>query len=545
MIDPIKHYSIQNVPNIFDEEAMTVLELCGRLGFKTNEIIKKLNKHCISIGDLTKAIKNIDNHMQGIAETLGELAVEPLGFATPQMFGATGDGVADDTQAIKAAIQSLSDHNAVLYFPPGTYLVSEDINLKSNMTVKGAGESSVIRRAGNNLENYRVFRCVELTNVYISDLAIHGDKMDHIGTSGEWGMCISLEGSMNVNIERCYLHDGWGDGVYIGSYGDTYKRCDYVNIRDCHIVGNRRNGISVINVSGLIIDGCLISTTKDTEPGAGIDFEPNNNLENILDVKVTNCTFTGNEKDILFADTAGKSLFNASVLISGCVFQSKVGLYWHTSYDEEYGIDAGCFVRVKNCEFHNSYRCVQIIKHPDDKPLSFENCDFSSTSLCLEIGGSTYNDSTALGGIRFYGCHIQNNGEQPAIRIIGKNATVRGVEVDLTIHAGQKFAYINSVDNTPDVKLNFNGASVRINTETTFNQYNIPTKVFVDPNGSNITDPVSIYLDGKFPFNYPFELINFHPGGLRVYHHDHSNYALIGAGEHKYFEVTETGCLAW
>jgi len=36
--------------------------------------------------------------------------------------GATGNGISDDTAAITAAIRSAAAINAVLYFPPGTYL---------------------------------------------------------------------------------------------------------------------------------------------------------------------------------------------------------------------------------------------------------------------------------------------------------------------------------------------------------------------------------------------------------------------------------------
>ena len=55
---------------------------------------------------------------------------------TPQMYGAKGDGVTDDTQAIKTAI---ARHSAV-FFPRGTYLVSDTLILQ-NQKISGAGAS--------------------------------------------------------------------------------------------------------------------------------------------------------------------------------------------------------------------------------------------------------------------------------------------------------------------------------------------------------------------------------------------------------------------
>ncbi|MEV1294421.1 glycosyl hydrolase family 28-related protein [Pseudonocardia sp. NPDC049635] len=63
--------------------------------------------------------------------------------------GATGDGVTDDTAAIQAAIDT-SPVGSVIWFPPGTYLVSETIRLAPYRAYLGAGgraQLSVIRAA--------------------------------------------------------------------------------------------------------------------------------------------------------------------------------------------------------------------------------------------------------------------------------------------------------------------------------------------------------------------------------------------------------------
>jgi hypothetical protein len=61
-------------------------------------------------------------------------------------FGAVGDGVADDTAAIQAAITSLGEtKGGTVYFPAGTYLTTSNIEIKSKATLLGDGRQSLIK----------------------------------------------------------------------------------------------------------------------------------------------------------------------------------------------------------------------------------------------------------------------------------------------------------------------------------------------------------------------------------------------------------------
>jgi len=58
-------------------------------------------------------------------------------------FGAVGNGSADDTTAIQAAINSLSSTGGTVYFPAGTYKVSSTLNIThDNITLAGAGKGA-------------------------------------------------------------------------------------------------------------------------------------------------------------------------------------------------------------------------------------------------------------------------------------------------------------------------------------------------------------------------------------------------------------------
>lgn len=140
-IDYMNHYAFQNIPTIYDEEALTVLELCGRLGVKLNELIKIFNDYEKKTDDRfdklfpaevkTYVDKWLDEHPEATSTVQdGSLNIEKLSdtlkqmvtnnYITPQMFGVKGDGVTDDT----AAFQSALDAGLRLFVPDGTYNIT-------------------------------------------------------------------------------------------------------------------------------------------------------------------------------------------------------------------------------------------------------------------------------------------------------------------------------------------------------------------------------------------------------------------------------------
>lgn len=63
-------------------------------------------------------------------------------------FGATGNGTTDDSAAIQAAV---SANAGEVYFPAGTYLVSQPIQIPPNVSLRGAGKGATIIQGGTNI----------------------------------------------------------------------------------------------------------------------------------------------------------------------------------------------------------------------------------------------------------------------------------------------------------------------------------------------------------------------------------------------------------
>lgn len=71
---------------------------------------------------------------------LSEEIKNVTGSVRPQMFGAVGDGIADDTDAIQAALDVGGD----VYIPAGRYKITKTLFINSNTSVVGDGEGTVI-----------------------------------------------------------------------------------------------------------------------------------------------------------------------------------------------------------------------------------------------------------------------------------------------------------------------------------------------------------------------------------------------------------------
>jgi parallel beta-helix repeat protein len=67
-------------------------------------------------------------------------------------FGAAGDGVADDTAAIQAAIDALPAAGGSVFVPRGTYIISNAVVInKHNVFLFGAGRSSILKKSTSNV----------------------------------------------------------------------------------------------------------------------------------------------------------------------------------------------------------------------------------------------------------------------------------------------------------------------------------------------------------------------------------------------------------
>lgn len=242
---------------------------------KTNLVsaINEINGHFLDgidtavdnwLADHPEATTTVQDH----SLTYQKLVNGTLGFVTPEMFGAIGDGETDDADALNSALAS-----------------GKKVILISNYFTSSA--MTVMGELDGNGKTIKCNHTVSLSNcANIKNLTLDSDTTT---TNAHAITCYNAE---KVILENITIENAQQDGIYINN--------SYVYARNIHIKKAKRNGISFIS-GNLDIDGFEIDEVEGMAPQIGIDIEPNNESEIVR----------GIIKNGVITNTKNKSLFVA------------------------------------------------------------------------------------------------------------------------------------------------------------------------------------------------------------------------------------------
>lgn len=245
-----------------------------------------------------------------------------LGYVTPQMFGAKGDGKTDDTEAIQYALDFAYDNNiGIVYIPAGEYsingieylepgeytidkqkvVVTKPFEFPTNnrSDVFNCGlvihsntklimdKNAILRLQPNGHCKSCVLRCdYGATNIEITGGQIIGDRFSHKDNvplqytngntiyekdgitpqyaDGERGVGIYVGGNEGVKISDCVIKETWGDGIEVTTNEFFTSPSRDILIDNVTIDSARRSGISLVGVDGCTISNSTIKNSGDT-----------------------------------------------------------------------------------------------------------------------------------------------------------------------------------------------------------------------------------------------------------------------------------------
>ena len=318
-------------------------------------------------------------------------------YVTPQMFGAVADGVTDDTAAIQAAFDSLTD-GGTIYFPSGKYIVQHSetktgqdyiavlVENKAGLTVVLDG-GATIKHNLTSVNRYSLFSFYGCDGLEIRGGIIEGDRNEHPDATTGYG-------SKGIHIKNCdnvYIHDieVWNIfGDCIGVSG-TANQCKNILIENCKLHDCYRNGLTVGGIKRGIVRGCHIYNVDGGAPEAGIDIEAeygyNNEDITIEDCYIHNCT----QATITFSSNGN------GTKVRGCTLDgSTMSVPTHTDLEIENTEIIGMLSVKNNCVLRN---CT-VNGFTSYGGTDFPNVDFKAYNTIF--GGNATTSTFLVSGIQ-------------------------------------------------------------------------------------------------------------------------------------------------
>lgn len=214
----------------------------------------KLNLYKIrnlSISDVVDEVNilSLTNYPTLVAELL---RVEKS-VVNVKYYGAKGDGVTNDIEAIKLARDAAWTKGLPLYFPAGDYLIGKDFDtamldsgivINAPITIMGDGYASRIIASQNDPTPIQALVIVDTDDVIIRDICIDGsvDPDDPDWSSGYQVHGIRMQNCSNVLIDHVKVVNCLGYGI--GAQQGTFQN---VTINECYIDFTGQDGIDFKN----------------------------------------------------------------------------------------------------------------------------------------------------------------------------------------------------------------------------------------------------------------------------------------------------------
>jgi hypothetical protein len=183
-------------------------------------------------------------------------------WADVRAFGAKGDGEADDTVAIQAAINFSGPRHSVVYLPRGAYRITSRLRVPPNVSLEGVGVGF-----GSTIKAVATDAITIVGKDHVGGFGFRNRiKSLNITMTGARGFtAVRIDSAYSVKLEDVFVFDaGTGAGVVISN-------ARHVNLENVSVYGNGSgDGIRVndsdvrsydVNVEG-VVNGIVVNASR-------------------------------------------------------------------------------------------------------------------------------------------------------------------------------------------------------------------------------------------------------------------------------------------
>lgn len=291
------------------------------------------------------------------------------GFCRPEQFGARGDGVADDSQAIAKAIATKLEVRLL----DKTYAVKQNISLSNSCEIMGSGWSSVLSWQGPDSPMFTIGEGA--TNVHLKNFyaltPFNVAQMNTNGTFVELNYGAGSNQNWNAHLEDLKIS---GFNLALDFLGSDYS--SECLVEHCKINNNRQvahfNNIQAVN--NTFINSALETNSGDNEPNTPlIVFEGGS-------ANFYGCSIIG-KQFVLFAPPATEPAYQrpSFVNIANCRFEHHITTLSCFKIDSKSTLNHINMLNVISCQLYNH-------NNPDKTYLVETNnrCNVTIDSLSLQ-----------------------------------------------------------------------------------------------------------------------------------------------------------------
>ena len=303
-------------------------------------------------------------------------------------FGAKGDGVRLDTEAIQAAVDTCAKRGGTVEFPAGRYLTGT-LRLKSNVTLHLAASATIL--GSTDLKDYAtdIVGCAYTNETHINKCLIYAENAENIAITGQGAI------------------DGQG-GSFPSATADgkradrpmliRFVKCLSVLLEDVRLGSAASWCTNLVSCRGVKVRGISIHNRVNAN-NDGID------LTNSSNVCISDSTFICQDDAICLQSMSDEDPVK-DIVITNCIFSTRWAAI-RTGGANRGGIRN---VAVSNCVIYDTFGCgikLQVSGNCTMENMSFTNLVMNNVSspVSLRFGNCHYNgekrdESHPWGGMR-------------------------------------------------------------------------------------------------------------------------------------------------